>query len=249
MDKYGALVFALTCIVDFLLLRGAAGEDRSILCRIRCGAGAVIGGVYGLYALRSHHAWLLIPVLLIMGVTAFGIGNYRCWGKFLFLWLVANAMAAGVADVDGWFLTLAAALLCLLVLVGHDGGAGSAFSSVTISFGSERVSLRALQDNGNLLRDPITGESVLIVSPWVGIRLLGLSPYDLLHPTETVASGKVTGLRLIPFSAVGQPGGLLLAMRFHEVTVDGKKGSQIVAFSPNPIGDGRQFEALAGGAL
>ena len=249
MDKYGALVFAFTWIVDFMLLREAAREEKGIRSRLRCGAGAVIGGLYALLSLQEDHPELLLPVLLLMGVTAFGLGNYLRWGKFLFLWLVANAMAAGVGNMDGWFLVLAAALLCLLALVGRDGGAGSGYASLTIRFGEKTVSLRALRDSGNLLTDPVSGESVLIVSPWVGSKLLGLSPWELMHPIETVASGKVPGLRLIPYSAVGSGGGLLPALRFRDVTVDGENRSRIVAFSPNPIGDGRRFEALAGGAV
>lgn len=249
MDKYGALVFLFTWIVDFLLLREAAWEERGILSRLRCGAGAAIGGIYAVVSLRTDRPGMLILVLLAMGLTAFGLGDYLRWGKFLFLWLVAHAMAAGMGNMDGWFLVLASALLCLLALVGRDGGAGSGYASLTIRFGEKTVSLRALRDSGNLLADPVTGESVLIVSPWVGSKLLGLSPYELMHPVETVASGKVPGLRLIPYNAVGRSGGLLAALRFQHVAVDGKVSSRIVAFSPNPIGDGRRFEALAGGAV
>ena len=248
MGKYGGLVFGLAWIVDFLLLRGAAGENCGKISRVRCAVGAAMGGAYGLIALHGCRGWLL-PVLLMMGLTAYGLRNYPCWGKFLFLWLVVHAMAAGVRNMDGWFLVLAAALLCLLALLRTDGGAGQGIVPITICYGGKVAQLQALRDNGNLLTDPVTGESVLIVSPWVGWKLLGLTAGQLLHPVETMESVKMTGLRLIPYSAVGQSGGMLLAMRFDDVIWDGQRRPQIVAFSPNPIGDGKRFEALAGGTI
>ena len=248
MGKYGGLVFGLAWIVDFLLLRGAAGENCGKISRVRCAVGAAMGGAYGLMALHGCRGWLL-PVLLMMGLTAYGLRNYPCWGKFLFLWLMVHAMAAGVRNMDGWFLVLAAALLCLLALLRTDGGAGQGIVPITICYGGKVAQLQALRDNGNLLTDPVTGESVLIVSPWVGWKLLNLTAGQLLHPVETMESVKMTGLRLIPYSAVGQSGGLLLAMRFDDVIWDGQRRPQIVAFSPNPIGDGKRFEALAGGTI
>ena len=248
MGKYGGLVFGFAWIVDFLLLRGAAGENCGKISRLRCAVGAAVGGGYGVMALHGCRGWLL-PVLLMMGLTAYGLRNYPCWGKFLFLWLMVHAMAAGVRNMDGWFLVLAAALLCLLALLKTDGGAGQGIVPITICYGGKVAQLQALRDNGNLLTVPVTGESVLIVSPWVGWKLLNLTAGQLLHPVETMESVKMTGLRLIPYSAVGQSGGMLLAMRFDDVIWDGQRRPQIVAFSPNPIGDGKRFEALAGGTI
>lgn len=248
MDKERVLVFIFTFIVDFLLLRGAAQEDRAVVSRLRCAGGGGIGALYSVFVLEGIGKGLLPMVLILMGVTAFGLGQWVCWGRFLFLWLVANAMAVGLTDGSGWFLTLSAALLCLLVLVGREGNTHGRIIPIYIHFKGKEVRLQALRDNGNLLRDPVTGESVLIVSPWVGSRLLGLSPFELLHPVEIVASGKVKGLRLIPYNAVGG-GGLLMALRFSDVTVDGETQPRIVAFSPNPIGDGKRFDALAGGTV
>ena len=248
MGKYGGLVFGFAWIVDFLLLRGAAGDDSGKISWLRCAAGAAMGGAYRLIALHGRHGWLLLPVLLLMGLTAFGLRNYPCWGKFLFLWLVANAMAAGVRNMDGWFLVLAAALLCLLALLKTDGGAGQGIIPITICYGGKVAQLQALRDNGNLLTDPVTGESVLIVSPWVGWKLLNLTAGQLLHPVETMESVKLTGLRLIPYSAVGQSGGLLLAMRFENVKIGSRSQSAVIAFAAEGLGRGEMVQALTGGA-
>ena len=51
--------------------------------------------------------------------------------------------------------------------------------------------------------------------------------------------------RLIPYSAVGTPNGLLLAVRLDAALVDGKPAeARLLAFSPNDLSDGAVFEAV-----
>jgi len=95
----------------------------------------------------------------------------------------------------------------------------------------------------------ITGEQVLIIGPEHAQRLLGLTEKQLQSPMDTVLSGKILGIRLIPYRAVGQPGNMLLAKRFDRVTIGNWKGSALVAFAPEQIGKGEVYQALTGGAL
>ncbi len=76
-----------------------------------------------------------------------------------------------------------------------------------------QMQLIALRDTGNTLRDPLTGEQVLVAGADVGEKLLGLTAQQLRNPVETVAQSTLRGLRLIPYRGVGQPGGMLLAVR------------------------------------
>ena len=105
----------------------------------------------------------------------------------------------------------------------------------------------ALKDTGNSLRDPLSGEQVLIFGPEAAQKLLDLDVETLKHPLEALQSSP--GLRLIPYSAVGQPGGFLLAKRFRNVKLGDQTRSALVAFAPEPIGTGQPFQALAGGSI
>jgi stage II sporulation protein GA (sporulation sigma-E factor processing peptidase) len=126
---------------------------------------------------------------------------------------------------------------------------GKEYIPITITEGDRSVSVIALKDTGNSLRDPITGEQVLVLGPEAAQGLLGLSPMALQNPMDTMLENRGYGLRLIPYSAVGQAGGMLLAKRFGDVKAGHVRKSALVAFAPEKIGVGQVYQALAGGNI
>ena len=57
-----------------------------------------------------------------------------------------------------------------------------------------------------------------------------------------------TRFRLLPYSAVGVSGGLLLAFRPEELYIDGeRRDGALIAISPNRVADGGGYSALIGG--
>ena len=138
----------------------------------------------------------------------------------------------------------------LLSRIGFGGSVGGKeYIPVTISQGQKSVSVIALKDTGNSLRDPITGEQVLILGPEAAEKLLALTQLQLLHPLETMMAHPGRGLRLIPYSCVGRTGSMLLAKRFENVKIGQIRGSVLVAFAPERIGTGQVYQALAGGNI
>ena len=116
-----------------------------------------------------------------------------------------------------------------------------------IALGDKSASLIALKDTGNTLRDPLTGEPVLVVSASIAGRLTGLTEQQLKNPLETLSSRIVPGLRLIPYHSIGNAGGFLLAKRFEDVVIAGKRKSALVAFAAEGLGNGEIYQALTGG--
>lgn len=239
---------ALNFGVNILLLLCAerlAGEECSPL---RLLIGALLGAVYSGVCLtpwgRALRDWYPLA-LAAVGAAAFGLddGGRRGCGCFvlLALALTATAMLMGTRGP-------AAAVLSggLVLALGSGSFARSAsLIPVRIRWGNREVALRALRDTGNLLRDPVTGEGVLVIGPEPAGILTGLTAGDLLDPLGTM--GKIPGLRLIPYHCVGRSG-LLLAMRFPQVTVGRRTGPGIVAFAPEGL-EGETYQALAGGSL
>ena len=76
-----------------------------------------------------------------------------------------------------------------------------------------------------------------------------LTAAELRAPLETLGRGKTPGLRLVPYRAVGQPAGMLLAMRFGDVKLGKRQGPALVAFAPDRIGGSDGYQALTGGVL
>ena len=134
---------------------------------------------------------------------------------------------------------LSAALIAGMCIVGFRGKLGKEYVDVEL----EGVRMTALRDTGNSLTDPITGQQVLVVSSQFGKRILGLTQSSLADPVS--AMGTVSGARLIPYSAVGKTGSLMLAKKYENVRIGTWKGSCLVAFAPNELG----YEALTGGVL
>lgn len=247
------IVMGLNFVVDLLLLAAVFQLTDAPYAAARCGLGAMLGGLYGgVCLLPNFHflgngAWHL-ACMALMSLITFGLerSTLRKGLLFCFLRLALNGLAS-VANDKTWTWILCGAVLLLLFVMGIDVGDAKAYVPMVIHYAGKTVQLTALRDTGNFLKDPVTGKTVVIADPVFARELLGLTQEQLEKPAETMVSMGLRGLRLIPYSAIGNAGGLLLAMRFADVELDGQRTQQIVAFSPQPIGSGRGFQALVGG--
>lgn len=133
---------------------------------------------------------------------------------------------------DGRLLLLCGAGEYLLVsTLSHHPGVGKAETvSVLLCCEGRKVLLKALVDSGNLLRDPITGENVLIAD-FIGIETLfpsccRLNAQDFQRPDElfTLLSEvwDTSRLKLLPYHTVGTPQGLLLAVKTDWMEINGQ---------------------------
>lgn len=118
------------------------------------------------------------------------------------------------------------------------------------------ITLRALVDTGNALKDPITNEPFLWLD-WQARQ--GCCPVwrsrnrDFARPPELLAKALARKmpsirLRLIPYRAVGVRQGMLLAVRCERKGKNGRYIPALAAFSPTPVSGGGEYEALTGGA-
>lgn len=257
MRVYLDLVILLNFGVDFLLLLGTnrLSGYRSHIIRVTFSAG--IGGFYagicmmpGFYFL-SNLLWRFIS-LGLMSMVAFGMDRsaFRRGVVFIFLSMALGGLAMGLGKGNISSLLLSAALLSGMCFVGFRGAIGTKqYAKVQLKYGDKQYHLTALRDSGNTLTDPITGSQVLIVGPGVAWDLMGLHKDQLADPIGTIERGNFIGLRLIPYRAVGQPGGMLLAISMDEVWIDGRQSNTLVAFAPNPFGKEDVYQALTGGVL
>ena len=252
MRVYADLVMVLNFLVDLLLLLGTnrlsgfpPGVKRAALA---AALGAVYSGACLLPGFRflGNTLWRLVS-LGLMAVTAFGTDRSawkRC-GIFVLLSMALGGIALGLNNGGFFALILAAVGVWLLCQVGFGGTVGGReYVPLEITNGGREVKLTALRDTGNTLRDPITGERVLLIDPEAAGTLTGITPEQLRHPLETMAQGAIPGLRLIPYHSVGRSGGMLLAMRFSDVRAGDRKGPALVAFAPEAIGRGEGYRAL-----
>lgn len=257
MRVYLDLVALLNFGVDFLLLLGTnrlSGYRSQIL---RVGLSAGLGGFYaGICMMPGFHflsnlLWRFI-ILSIMSMIAFGMDRsaLRRGVVFIFLSMALGGLAIGLGKSSFSSLLLSAVLLAGMCVVGFRGTVGiKQYAKVQLKYGDKMYRITALRDSGNTLTDPVTGGQVLVVDPAVARDLLGMNKEQLSDPVGTLEGGKFKGLRLIPYRAVGQPGGMLLAISLDEVLIDGRQANTLVAFAPNPFGKDEAYQALTGGVL
>lgn len=254
MVVYLDILLLLNFFVDFFLLLGTnrlAGFPPGIR---RCICGAVLGAIYGIscllpgFAFLGNTLWRTVS-LLLMGGIAFGFRRNairRCV-LFYLLSMALGGIALGLGAGNLWTLIGAAFGVAGLCIFGFRGYLGKHFVPVELSYGGQKVTLTALQDTGNCLKDPLTGQPVLVIGPEVAQRLTGLTIDQIRDPANALTA--LRGLRLVPYRAVGKTGGMLLALRMENVKIGSFRGSRIVAFAPEGLGENGEYQALTGGNL
>ncbi len=252
---YLDLVILLNFMVDLLLLFAANRLSGHPAETLRTVASAAIGSIYAGacmlddFRFLGNFLWRAV-CLCIMCVIAFGWNRsaFRRGVLFVFLSMALGGIAIGFGKGGFLELVLSAGLVLSMCVLGFRGKVGpKAFVPVELCRDGKLLRLTALQDTGNTLTDPLTGESVLVAGPDIAREVFGLTPAQLADPILTMEHGGACGFRLIPYRAIGQPCGLLLAVKFDTVKVNGVHTGRLVAFSPNGFGRGSAYQALTGG--
>lgn len=255
MNRYMDAVMVLSFLVNFLLL---LGTNR--LCGYPAGIGksALAAGVGGLYSracllpgfyFLGNTVWRIVSLFSVC-LIAFGldISAVRRTVIFLLLSMALGGMAIGLGSGGVLSVIIAAAVLLVLCVIGFRGGmCTSVYVPVELQYGDRKIHLTALRDTGNTLRDPITGRPVLVVGAEAARLLTGLTKEQLLKPVESITA--IPGLQLIPYRAVGNDSGLLLAVKLPQVKIGKWQGSTLVAFAPEGLSMQGEFQALTGGVI
>ena len=248
-------VFVLNLLVDLLLLLGASRLCGFPVKVRRCLLGAGLGGLYAAVCLLPGFRFLgnLLWRTVSLGavaVIAYGVSvsALRRGIVFAFLSLALGGAVLGIGKSGVPGILGSAGLLCILCFCGFRGRiGGTSYLPVELNYGGKRLRLTALQDTGNTLRDPVTGNQVLVVGADIAGELTGLTREQLRKPVESM--GAMPGLRLIPYRSVGNGGSFLLALRMQDVKIGSWQGSSLVAFAPEGLSSEGTYQALTGGMV
>ena len=188
----------------------------------------------------SHIIWR-ICVLTTTALATFGFRKPFLRVALLYLLLslsLGNLSGNGKEILSAILGAVGIALACMLAKSHRR------LVDVSLHYRGKTLKFTALRDTGNELRDPVSGESVLVVSESVARELTGLPTAALADPVNSIT--RLPGLRLIPYQTVGNTG-FLLALRIAEAKIGTQQGSVVVAFSPQNLG--RNYQGLTGGTL
>lgn len=250
-------LFAVNFLVDYCIVLAAARMADVPLRRWRYAAAALAGAVYAALSVLPGLAWLAAaPVKAASGVlialAAFG-GEARFWRCTVLFFgtsalfagaVLALSMAAGT-DAPGWVLQrvtarilIPAFAVCYAVVTAvfrrQLRSASRALLDVAVTVGGQTLSLRAMQDSGNALCDPVTGKHAAVAHAQALRPLLGDLSEDPLTAVAQLRAA-APGARLVPYSAVGVSSGLLPAFSPDTLTVGGRNLPLLIALSPTPV--------------
>lgn len=250
-------VVVLNFLTNFFLLLGA---NRLYGCSpgwLRVAVAAGVGGIYSgacmvpEFRFMGSLFWKMMSLCIIAWIAfGFSASTVRRGGLFALLSMAMEGIALGFGNGGYLSVIAAAGVILILCLIGFRGRVNSrCYVPVELNYGGRNLRLTALQDTGNMLRDPVTGRPVLVISSKAAQELTGLTVQQLKDPVRSLPGAGIPGLRLLPYKTVGQSGGLLLAMRIHEVKVGKWKGSALVAFAPEGLDNEGTYQALTGGTI
>ena len=262
---YVDALFFLNGVTDYLLLLSAARLRGLPLRRGRYLLAAGLGGLYavgcvlpGCRALGSLPGKLLSA--LVMTEIAYARDPLPWKSALAFLGLAggfagavtALGLLSGTLPGGVWVpvslrsLLLSAGLCYAGIRLAARPRAGSSqreILSAEVVLRGRRASFFALRDTGNTLCDPVTGRGVLIADcaslsplfPQLSLSAADCADAAALFRRLSDDPSLAGRLRLIPYSAVGTAGALLLCFRPDALTLAGAEAERLIAFSPTPL--------------
>lgn len=274
-------LFALNTAIDTSLLACSARLCGERLRWGRLVASGALGGVYAVAAILPGAGFLRLAAVeacaavlfclaafggsrRLLRLTAFFFALAACFAGLVFA--VTQTAGTGLFRLPGGglypvnaagLLAVGAVLLaaCRLLFSGFAQHTRREVRELTLALSGREVTLRALLDTGNTLKDPVTNEPVLVAN-WTAAQTLlpgvSLCEADFHHAPELMQrlsrEAPDVRCRLIPYRAVGVSEGFLLAVRCTVREKDGRVQKALAAFSPTPVSGG-DFEALTGGRV
>ena len=134
------------------------------------------------------------------------------------------------------------------------------FCKTKIKLGTKEITLKAMLDTGNLLKEPITGNPVIVVEK---TELYELIPKEILYNSEEILGGDFEKIpeniqkeympkfKMIPFSSLGKQNGMLLGIKADEIEIinenyDKKEKNAIIGIYNKALTKRGEYNALIG---
>lgn len=196
--------------------------------------------------------------------VVFAMVSCACAGAVLALGQATGA----VLRVNGMYyldvplrIIIPAALICWCAsgllfrgAAGQDGGERPS-AMVEIQFAGKHAVFHLLCDTGNTLCEPVSGRPALLIDRYAAAQLFPAELVSVINGLRVDNAGTQmaclpeawrTRFCLLPYHAVGQSGGLLLAFRPDKVQMqNGKTVCQLAAISADRFAGGR-YDGLIG---
>lgn len=214
-----------------------------------------LGGVLSAVYIRSSLLTSVFGVLLcaLMTYAAYGSAplfpffrrTAAVWGSGAFIGGVVTAAASSGRGIAGILPgVIVGGITAAVALSRFTGGGAPKSAEVEISLSGKSVKLCAMTDSGNLLREPISGRPVILLSDSAATRLVGATSLEM--PEEKLPPELGKRLRLIPYRTV-EGAGMLRGFMPDRIAVEGSECDAVFAVEQGGSYGG--YEALVPAVL
>ncbi|SHJ56736.1 sigma-E processing peptidase SpoIIGA [Tepidibacter formicigenes] len=261
MKIYAEYYFLQNLLLDYLIIQTTAKILNCYLSRYKALFGALLGAIYSMFYFIPKLIFLysiifkIIFIFIIIGIS-FNYTNLKQYFKILITFYLVNIFLAG----SGFFIVYCTGIDYTIVSLVIIGGLFIIFNSkflsvfykylrslnifkemqkdVLVKIEENILNFRALMDTGNLLKDPITKDPVMIVDVK---KLEKILPKELVYIDYSIMDFKKIDyllsklsieisnrFRVIPYKVVGNEKGLILGIKADYIEVEGNKKNNII---------------------
>lgn len=260
-------LFVLNLVIDYFLLLAAAKLCALPLRRGRFLLSASFGSLWSALSLFPALAFLRAPLMhpvlaAAMTLLAFGrekrlfrcalafIGVSALFGGAVYaagLYRGAYSRSGALIRLDLRVLAISFAVCWAVVSAVFARGARARrgrICEVDIEYRGRKTRLRALEDTGNGLYDPVTGRAALVAEADAVACLFPAGEAKYLFADVIDAAAHIPGARLLPYAGVDGKKRLLLAFRPDRIAVDGEGRDDLLIAAAPELGGGGSYQAI-----
>ena len=273
---YADSLFLINLIVNYLVLTATSSICSVPLSRKRLVVASALGAAYVVLIVIPGFGFLAkAPIKLAVAgfMLLAAYGNEGRLGRLCVVFFGVSAALGGVVYAVSMFggypiprngivslrtlvLSFAVSYAALTIVFRHSADrAVRIIERLDIRLGENSVSISALRDTGNQLREPITGRAIAISELDPLMPLFSDKTACALLETAGNATASFEALsnvaedigrfQLVPYSAVGVQTGLLLAFRLDKVRINDREQKDIlIALSPNRLSEAGEYSAI-----
>ena len=192
-------------------------------------------------AFKAKNIKKLLQQVLIFYITSFIFGGFALYLIYYIKpqeILIRNGVYVGSYVLKtillGGILAFIIIKICTQIMKNKSK---SLYCNIEINIDNNVVKTKAMVDTGNLVKEPITNNPVIIVESTL---LEGIIPLEILNNLENILCGDlkniseenqmnyIVKMRCIPFKSLGEENGMLLGIKSNEVIIEKDDENKII---------------------
>ena len=266
MKVYADYIFLLNFIIDYLLLLATGKICALHLGRGRMLLGAAWGGVYSVLALVWPSFFAMGTVKLFAGALAAAIafgGQGKLLRSIVVFFAVSAAFGGAVYAALGLagettggqiFIPVSMRVLVLsfalcyaavsLVFRRMGRRAERTLVRLEIELGEKSLEFQALEDTGNELSDPVTGDKVVFLEKKAAEELLGAEIPEEAAEAVILLQRLGRRARLLCFSSLAGEMGLAACFRADRVRINGQEAERLVGIARGKLSADGEYQGI-----